>query len=96
MMEATKMVVGPLVKRLKLTAEEKNAVNELEKKIDGCIKETFRQGRSYVTVPCDRYSGLGSMIMQKLLDRYKKAGWDSAEVKQDQRDGSWIELRYEN
>lgn len=75
---------------------EKMIDKELEANYDGC-------GRITVSLPTPNSRPYDSgpqlpreFLLEQLLDKYRQAGWQTVELKSDQREGTWIEFQYQN
>ncbi len=85
------MAVKPqqLLEQLTLAAQEQMA--RLEAEVDKHVEDHFEGGSLYV--PISEYPK--AHVAAKLIEKYKAAGWATAEFGSDQRDGSYFELGYE-
>lgn len=98
------MVLGPKQIHDAVAREEKKKMAEIEQLIDRELKNKYEIGRhvsvSLPTANSQPYDSGRSLPRQFLLDelmqKYRAAGWQRVELKQDQREGVWIEFHYKS
>ena len=87
------MVVKPNELANLVTKEEKEVIKRLEKRIDDYLTKEFRGTGSLAFGINEDFRNLRIPTREKLLDKYKQAGWNVKEIS-DQRDGDYIEFSY--
>ncbi len=81
------MVVGPKELKRIIEQEDKPKIEQLEAKIDACLKEKFT-GQGGVYVGSGLFSDIRPLLVETVLEKYRAAGWD-VKYDSDQREGSW-------
>ena len=81
-----------------LNEELREEAKKYEEFIDRIIrtkKGIYRSDGIHCTISLSGLSGMNGTHFNFIRDSYLQAGWTSVEMKHDQREGSWLEFKYE-
>lgn len=87
------MVVGPKELLEKITEDEAEILENLEKRIDQELLKNFDGTRNVIYAMDGDPRKLRRNVLEGLLSRYRQAGW-KVKIVYDQRDGDFINFDY--